>query len=85
VNPIFFRKAAFRGTLGAIFLASAACAANPGDIGSSRELFVDDLLVASLDGVTLKMHAPVKTPRADSSMPGRSLMTIIKDGDRYRA
>jgi len=68
-----------------LLLAIPASAADPVDIGSQRELFVDNLLVASLDGVTLKLHAPVKTPRADSPLPERHMMTVIKDDGLYRA
>jgi len=57
----------------------------PVDIGSRRELFVDDLLIAKLDQATQKMHEPVKAPRAKSPLPERHMMTVIKDGDLYRA
>lgn len=60
-------------------------AETPIDIGSRRELFVDDLLIAKLENATLKLHEPVKAPRAKSPLPERHMMTVIKDGALYRA
>lgn len=48
-------------------------------------MFVDHFLIEKLDGVEMEMHAPVKAPRAESPLPERHMMTVIKDGDRYRA
>ena len=59
--------------------------AEPVDIGSRRELFVDRLLIDQLDGVMLKLHHPVKAPRAKSPLPVRHMMTVIKNGDRFQA
>ena len=59
------------------------------DVGSERQLFLDDLFFESRSGVELKMH----TPRAEEVMfqrdrpwEGRSLDTpcIVQDGDIYR-
>lgn len=53
------------------------------DIGNRRELFVDDLLIGTLDGTNLKMHQPHKLRR----MPPRPFghyATVLKDGDRLR-
>ncbi len=57
----------------------------PIDIGSRRELFVDQLLIARMHRTELRMHRPVKAPRPKSPLPERHMMTVIKDGDLYRA
>jgi len=59
------------------------------DIGSRLELFVDDYLVDSLDGATLRLHTPRPAETAiafDKPWEGRycGYVTILKDGDRYR-
>ncbi|MEO1981816.1 MAG: hypothetical protein ABGZ24_14960, partial [Fuerstiella sp.] len=65
-----------------VVLSSAAVSAAdpPGviDIGSRRELFVDDLLIGKLDGTRLKMHSPQLLQR----MPPRPFghyATVLKD------
>ena len=58
-------------------------AVEPVEVGSRRELFVDDLLIGKLDGAKLKMHRPHKLRR----MPPRPFghyATVLKDGDRLR-
>jgi hypothetical protein len=58
-------------------------AADPVDIGTRRELFVDDLLIGKLDGTKLKMHKPHRLRR----MPPRPFghyATVLKDGDKLR-
>ncbi len=59
------------------------------DIGRRLELFVDDALVESMNGVSFRLHEPVKQVAAKSSLPRGafegSYGTIIKDGDLYRA
>ncbi len=62
-----------------------ADAAEPIEIGSRRELFVDRLLIERMSGVALRLHRPVKTPRPESPLPERHYITIIKEGDLYRA
>ncbi len=57
----------------------------PVDIGTRLELFVDDHLVDRMSNVTLRLHAPVKQPPAQSPLPRGPYGTIIKDGDLYRA
>lgn len=59
------------------------------DIGSRRELFVDDYLIEQLQGAVLKMHRP--TPRemvmvCDSPWEGNGSVyyTLFADGDRFR-
>ncbi len=57
--------------------------ATPVDIGSRRELFVDDLLIGELDGTKLKMHEPHRLRR----MPYRPFghyATVLQDGERLR-
>lgn len=65
--------------------ALVAHAQKPVDIGSHRELFVDDSLIAEMKQAELKLGTPVKAPRAQSPLPERHMMTVIKDGDLYRA
>lgn len=57
----------------------------PIDIGSRRELFVDKYLIEQMHKTNLKLHSPVKAPRPKSPLPERHMVTVIKDGDRYRA
>ena len=58
-------------------------AEEPVDIGSRRELFVDDLLIGELKGTELKLHEPQQLKR----MPPRPFghyATVLQDGDRLR-
>ena len=58
-------------------------AAEPVDIGSRRELFVDDLIIGALDGTKLKMHEPHRLRR----MPPRPFghyATVLQENDRLR-
>lgn len=55
------------------------------DIGSRCELFVDKHLIDKMQHAELKLHSPVKAPRPKSPLPVRHMVTVIKDGDRYRA
>ena len=57
----------------------------PVDIGSRLELFVDRHLTEKMERVEFRLHAPVKAPRPKSPLPERHMVTVIKDGDRYRA
>lgn len=57
----------------------------PIELGLRRELFLDHFLIQEMRGVELRLHAPTKAPRACSPLPERHMMTVIKDGDRYRA
>lgn len=64
-------------------------AADPIEIGVRRELFVDDMLIESLDGARQILHHP--TPREivlvlDKPWEGNACgyMTLIQDADRYR-
>lgn len=59
------------------------------EIGSRRELFVDDWLIEQMQGVSLALHSP--TPREvalafDAPWEGRwsAYVTVMRDGDRFR-
>jgi len=71
------------------FGSSAEPAAEPIDIGSRRELFVDGLLIEKLDGLRLKLHEPRPAGVAvkyDGPADERFCFytTVLKDGDTYR-
>ncbi|MGD0091595.1 MAG: hypothetical protein ABSE73_16890 [Planctomycetota bacterium] len=53
-------------------------------IGSRLELFVDRYLIDKLAGAELRMHCPQRVPLAAAPIKGY-YMTVIKDGDLYRA
>jgi hypothetical protein len=59
--------------------------AEPVNIGSRLELFVDDLLVDHMQGVRLELHHPVKAARPKSPLPLHHMVTVIRDGDLFRA
>lgn len=65
-------------------------AAEPIDIGSRRELFVDRLLIDTLANATLQLHHPLYAGvalRREFPWEGTFVfgyMTVIKDGNRYR-
>ncbi len=75
-------------------IAGAGCspmrrAADPIDIGSRLELFVDEFLIDRMDGVRLKLHSPQcseVTFTFDQPWEGplSAYVTILKDGDEYR-
>ena len=54
------------------------------EIGSRRELFLDEFLIERLDNATLKLHEPAKTPRPRSPLIG-GYATVIKDGELFCA
>lgn len=68
-----------------ICVAGLARAESPVDIGSRLELFVDHLLIERMQGVRLELHHPVKAPRAKSPLPVHHMVTVIKDGNLFRA
>jgi hypothetical protein len=53
-------------------------------IGSRLELFIDYYLIDRLEGPRLKTHTPQQVPLSPSPVRGY-YMTVIKDGDVYRA
>lgn len=76
-------------TIAAVFLAAGQLSASPAELGNSRELFVDEQLIESRQGVSFKLHHPV--PREislayDQPHEGNisCYTTIFKDGDKYR-
>lgn len=60
-------------------------AAPPIHLGSRLELFVDDYLIERMHQTELKLHAPTKASRPKSPLPERHMVTVIKDGELYRA
>ncbi len=73
-----------------VFLVNASQAAEPIDIGSRRELFVDTFLVDKIEGkAELRLHAPTKRKVAikyDQPWEGNAsgYATIFQDGEIYR-
>lgn len=68
---------------------SALHAAEPIEVGTRRELFVDNLLIDSLKGARRQLHHPVPREIAiqhDSPWegPGSGYHSLIRDGDLYR-
>ena len=66
-----------------------ATADEPIDVGSRRELFVDDYLIDSMNKVELKVHEPVRREIAMTfDKPwegcGGGYVTVFQDGDKYR-
>ena len=74
----------------AVFIVTATMqAAEPIDIGSRRELFVDHHLIGSLSGVRLVLHRPEPREivfRFDQPWEGlySGYETVLKDGETYR-
>jgi hypothetical protein len=71
--------------LACLNLHAAALADEPVNIGSRLELFVDHLLIDSMRDTRLELHHPVKTPRPQSPLPLHHMVTVIRDGDLFRA
>jgi hypothetical protein len=69
--------------------AQQAPAAQPLDIGSRLELFVDGYLIDAMRGLSLKLHSPQPAGTAisfDKPWEGNvsAYVTVINDGNRYR-
>ncbi|WP_437202288.1 hypothetical protein [Planctomicrobium sp. SH664] len=64
-------------------LATPALSADPVDIGSRRELFLDAELIDQLNGLSLKMHTPTLMP-VTSPCPQMHYSTILHDNGKYR-
>ena len=62
---------------------SSVLAAEPVDIGSRRELFVDDLLIGKLDRVRLKLHNPHRL-RRQPRRPFGHYATVLEDQGKLR-
>ena len=80
--------AAFAGLFLALTTTNAR-GADPIDIGSRRELFVDDALIERLEGARRQLHHPVARDIAivhDAPWEGAGsgYHTVIRDGDLYR-
>ncbi|MDF1860319.1 MAG: hypothetical protein P1U87_08890 [Verrucomicrobiales bacterium] len=60
-------------------------AAEPVDIGSRLELFLDASLVESKENLEFRMHSPVKVPRPNSPLPEKHYITVIRDENLFRA
>ena len=63
-------------------------AGEPIDIGSRRELFVDQHLIETLDGVRLELHRPTRREvvfRTDAAWEGNgsAYQSVFQDGDRF--
>lgn len=54
------------------------------DIGSRRELFVDQYLIEKLQGTELKLHQPQLAPPMDLPADNLEYATVIKDGPLFR-
>ena len=70
-------------------LAEQPSSQQPLDIGSRLELFVDDYLIESMEGVRLKLHEPRSAGNVlafDQLWEGTSstYVTVFKDNDRFR-
>lgn len=69
-----------------VFVATSSAlvsADEPVDIGSRRELFVDDLLIGKMHGTRLKLHEPQRL-RHVPPRPFGHYATVLQDGDRLR-
>jgi len=85
-------RSAFATLRVAVILAIAAAsssAVDPIDIGSRRELFVDQHLIERLDGVRLELHRPTRREvifRSDAPWEGNgsAYQSVFQDGDRFR-
>ncbi|HRE06859.1 MAG TPA: hypothetical protein PKX00_14700, partial [Opitutaceae bacterium] len=71
--------------LALVLVPGQAWAEGPIALGSRLELFTDRLLIERLERLELRLQTPVKAPRARSPLPERHMVTVIKDGDRFRA
>lgn len=72
-----------------LLVSSAARGDDAIDIGSRRELFVDQHLIERMDGVRLELHRPVRREivfRSDAAWEGNgsAYQSIFQDGDRIR-
>jgi hypothetical protein len=72
-----------------LITSGAALAADPIALGNRRELFVDEHLIAKLDGATRRLHRPMARDVAivhDAPWEGNISYyhTVFRDGDKYR-
>lgn len=59
-------------------------AAEPIDLGSRREMFVDRLLVGELKNATLKLHEPRLAEPVSPPRPDGHYATVLKAGDKFQ-
>lgn len=69
--------------------ATVATASDPINMGTRRELFVDEFLIERMDGARLQLHRPVPREVAvvhDTDWEGNTCgyHTVFQDGDLYR-
>lgn len=84
-SPFIQRCRAFIGMVAVTMMtAPSAEAGAPLDVGSRLQLFVDRELIDTLQGLALRLHTPQQQPSPKSPLIG-SYVTVIKDGDLYRA
>lgn len=84
-----YRREVFALVVAGLLLPLVSSAAEPIDIGSRRELFVDDWLIDRLENARLALHRPQPQEVAfqcdqpwETAGPGYP--TVLRDGDRYR-
>ena len=63
---------------------TAGLPASVTEIGTRLELFVDDALVETMEGVRFHLHTPCPAPLPEHPLPV-PYTTVFKDGDLYRA
>lgn len=66
-----------------VFAAAGVAQEDPVNIGSRRELFVDDLLIAEFQNTQLKMHEPHRLRRTPPR-PFGHYATVLQDGEKLR-
>lgn len=54
------------------------------DIGSRRELFIDQFLIERMENTTLRLHEPQLAPPMSEPADHLEYGTVIKDGDLFR-
>lgn len=67
-----------------IYLSKTTLPSAPRDIGSRRELFIDNYLVERLDNASLKLHEPRLAAPMTEPADHLEYGTVIKDGDLFR-
>lgn len=77
------------GWLVALFILVGADSSSPLRIGTVRQLFVDEFLIAEKQNVVLKLNSPTAREavlRADKPWEGQTMTypSVFKDGDRFR-
>lgn len=73
----------------AMATAGSEASAEPIKLGSQLELFVNDLLIDQIDGVSLEMQRPIEACKVidfDQPWEGnfRFYQHVVRDGDKWR-